>query len=72
MWDGRLRALPAGAGTHGVYAEGYHLWPGTAEGEDRNRCVQMVLDGNKCGSGVMFEAEVVQRASQCLSREVGE
>ena len=67
--DGKLRALPApaGAGAHGVYAKGYHLWPGTAEGDDRTRCVQMVLDGNKCGFGVMFEAEVMQRAFQRLS-----
>ena len=29
--------------------------------------MQMVLDGNKCRSGVMFEAEVMQRAFQRLS-----
>ena len=60
--DGKLRASPGGAGAHGVYAKGHHLWPGTTEDEDRTRCVQAVLDGNKCVSGVMFEAEVLQRA----------
>ena len=67
LQKGKLLASAEGAGPHGVYARGHLLWAGQGEEEDRKRCVMTVLKGNKCTSGVMFEALVEKRAYKALT-----